>query len=173
MTQLELKEKTCCFTGHRILPPQEVRKIAADTAKKAVSLIAEKGVRFFGVGGAIGYDSLAAEVLFKLRETRFPEIKIILVCPFPGMTDRWTIEQRTRYDYLFPQYDKVVYLAYKASREAYLARNRHLVDWSSYCICYCSKGCGGTAYTIYYAREHGLEIHNIFDGAVISSIQPK
>lgn len=39
-------------------------------------------VCFFGVGGAIGYDMLAARVLFRLKETGFPNIKVILVYPF-------------------------------------------------------------------------------------------
>ena len=40
-------------------------------------------------------------------------------------------------------------------------RNRHLVDFSSYCICYQTKETGGTAYTVNYAKENGLIIYNV------------
>lgn len=61
------------------------------------------------------------------------------------------------------KYDKIVYESKIASREAYLARNRHLVDGSSYCVTYCVEQSGGTAYTVDYARKNGLKIINLAD----------
>ena len=43
-------------------------------------------------------------------------------------------------------------------------RNRHLVDNSSVCVCYLNRESGGTAYTVRYAKEKGLEIVNIVQG---------
>ena len=43
-------------------------------------------------------------------------------------------------------------------------RNRHLVDNSSVCVCYLTKDSGGTAYTVRYAKEKGLEIVNLVQG---------
>ncbi len=40
-------------------------------------------------------------------------------------------------------------------------RNRHLVDYSSACICYLNKSTGGTAYTVEYAKKRGLQIINL------------
>lgn len=94
MSAAELRKKTCCFTGHRELPRGNIPEIAERTADEIRRLIANKGVRFFGVGGAIGYDMLAAEMLFRLREKEFPSIKVILVYPFDGFTKRWTPEQK-------------------------------------------------------------------------------
>ena len=42
-----------------------------------------------------------------------------------------------------------------------LKRNRHLVDGSSVCIAYLAQEKGGTAYTVNYAKEHGLTVLNI------------
>ena len=113
------------------------------------------------LGGAIGYDTLAAKILFRLRETDFPQIKVILVYPFEGFTSRWSDEQRAEYARLLPQYDKAVCVAQRASREAYLERDRHLVDGSAYCIAYCTRNSGGTAYTLRYAMDKGVEIYNV------------
>ena len=161
MKAAELRKKTCCFTGHRDIPMGQTQEIAERTANEVRKLIVNHGVRFFGVGGAIGYDMLAARVLFGLKETEFPNIKVILVYPFDGFTSRWPPEQKADHERLLPKYDKVVCVCNCPSKEAYLIRDRHLVDSSAYCITYCTRSYGGTAYTVRYARQQGLEIRNI------------
>ena len=39
-------------------------------------------------------------------------------------------------------------------------RNRHLVDNSGICVCYLTKDKGGTAYTVEYEKQKGLQIIN-------------
>lgn len=157
----DMKRKTCCFTGHRDLPVNKIQEIAEQTAIQIRRLIVDKGVCFFGAGGAIGYDTLAAKVLFHIRENEFPYIKVILVYPFEGYTGRWTAEQKAEYQRLLPLYDKRVCVRAPAGREGYLARDRHLVNESAYCIAYCTRNYGGTAYTVRYAQQHGVEVRNI------------
>nr|WP_325194482.1 SLOG family protein [uncultured Oscillibacter sp.] len=155
----DLRQRTCCFTGHREIPEKDLLGILERT-KQAVRRLIKQGVIFFGVGGAIGYDTEAAKLLFRLRATDYPQIKVILVYPFEGFTSHWSDEQRAEYAQLLPQYDKAVCAAQRASREAYLARDRHLVDGSAYCIAYCTRNSGGTAYTLRYAQQEGLKIFN-------------
>lgn len=47
------------------------------------------------------------------------------------------------------------------SREAFLARDRHLVDGSSCCIAWCTRATGGTAYTLRYVQKQGLRVWNV------------
>lgn len=158
MKMSELRKKTCCFTGHRNIPKEREKEIAAQTAREVYRLVTACGVRYFGIGGAVGYDTLAAKVLFWLRENAFPDIKIILVYPFDGFTARWAPQQQEQFALLLPKYDKIVCVCSTASREAYLKRNRHLVDASAYCIAYCTQQYGGTAYTAAYAKAQGLAV---------------
>lgn len=155
-----MKQKTCCFTGHRNLPANLLPEIRRQTVKAIQALITEKHVCYFGVGGAIGYDTLVAEVLFDLKRM-YPQIKVILVYPFEGFTSRWSAEQKAIFAKLFPLYDKRVCITKEDSKEAYLMRNRHLVNSSAYCISYCTRSTGGTAYTLKYAKEQGIYIKNI------------
>ena len=155
----DLRQRTCCFTGHRAIPEKNLLGILERT-ERAVRRLIEHGIVFFGVGGAIGYDTEAAKLLFRLRTTDYPQIKVILVYPFEGFTSRWNDGQRAEYARLLPQYDKAVCVAQRASREAYLERDRHLVDGSAYCIAYCTRNRGGTAYTLRYAQQEGLKIFN-------------
>ena len=157
---VDLRQRTCCFTGHRVIPEKDLPGILERT-ERAVRRLIEHGVVFFGVGGAIGYDTEAAKLLFCLRTTDYPQIKVILVYPFEGFTSRWSDEQRAEYARLLPQYDKAVCVAQRASREAYLTRDRHLVNGSAYCIAYCTRDSGGTAYTLRYAQQEGLKIYNV------------
>lgn len=158
----DLRQRTCCFTGHRIIPEKDLPGILEET-KNVVRRLIEHGVMFFGVGGAIGYDTEAAKLLFRLKTAGYPQIKVILVYPFEGFTSRWSNAQQIEYARLLPQYDKVVCVAQRASKEAYLARNRHLVDGSAYCIAYCTHSSGGTAYTVQYALKKGLSVYNMAD----------
>lgn len=92
MEATEKRSKTCCFSGHRELPAEKVQQLAAEIEKAVRKLIAEHGVCYFGVGGAIGFDTLVAKVLFRMRKNEFPQIKVILVYPFDGYTRWWTRE---------------------------------------------------------------------------------
>lgn len=157
-----MRERTCCFTGHRDIPADRLQMVMTGTEAKVRELISQ-GYRYFGIGGAMGYDTIVAEMLFRLREREYPEIKIILVYPFEEFTSRWSVSQKTTYARLLPMYDKRVCVCKSASREAYLARDRHLIDYSSACIAYCTRQTGGTAYTIRYAAARGVPVFNVGD----------
>ena len=49
----------CCFTGHRNLPIDSMRAIYSRLGR-AVRYAYDRGVREFRVGGALGFDTLAA-----------------------------------------------------------------------------------------------------------------
>lgn len=157
-----MRERTCCFTGHRDIPADRLQMVMTGTEAKVRELISQ-GYRYFGIGGAMGYDTIVAEMLFRLREREYPEIKIILVYPFDGFISRWSDSQQATYARLLPMYDKRVCVCKSASRDAYLARDRHLVDYSSACIAYCTRQTGGTAYTIRYAAARGVPVFNVGD----------
>ena len=157
----ELKRKTCCFTGHRNIPTEKIQEIAEMTAEEIHRLVINYGVNIFCVGGAIGYDTLAAKVLFNIRETAFPNVKVALIYPFDGFSNGWRKEQQDEYETLLPQYDKTICACNKPCREAFLVRDRLLVDCSAFCIAYCTRNYGGTAYTVRYAEQHGISVRNI------------
>lgn len=52
------------------------------------------------------------------------------------------------------------YIRRNYCRGVYMIRNRALVDGAQYCIAYCTKPTGGTAWTVRYARQKGLQIYN-------------
>ena len=152
----KMKEKTCCFTGHRAIPPAEMECVSV-RLREAVREHIERGYRYFGAGGAIGFDTLAAETVLSLKE-EFPEIALILVLPCENQTKNWRKEDVLRYESIKSRADKCVYTADVYTAGCMQKRNRHLVDNSSSCIAYLRMGNGGTAYTVRYAEKKGVPI---------------
>ena len=159
MTQ---EQQTCCLTGHRVIPPGEEKKIMVRAQNILLRLIREKNVRYFGVGGAVGFDMLAAEYLLELKAHRERQIKVISVLPYPAWreTDDWTDELRLREDRILRGCDKVVYVRPEYEKSVFLLRDRTLVDGSAYCVSYCNRPHTGTAYTVKYALSRGVKVFN-------------
>ncbi len=158
MKMTEKRIQTCCFTGHRELPWD--RQKLAERLEKAIIEQIEKGVRFFGAGGARGFDALSAQTVLNLKK-KYPDIKLILVLPCLTQTRGWTTKDVEEYERIMDKADKVVYTSQEYTKGCMFKRNRHLVDGSSVCICYLVKNSGGTAYTVNYAKQQGIEIINI------------
>lgn len=154
-----MRTETCCFTGHRELPVWGRKELAAKLEETIIGLI-DRGIRFYGAGGARGWDTLAAQTVLRLKR-RYLHIKLILVIPCLTQTKGWPAADVAEYERIKALADKVVYTSQEYTKGCIHKRNRHLVDNSSVCVCYLNKESGGTAYTVRYAREQGLEIINL------------
>lgn len=151
------KMKVACFSGHRKLP-EDCTELRTNLEKAIISLI-ERGVVFFGNGGAVGFDALAAETVLRLKED-YPHIRLVMVLPCPPEQQslKWNEQQKKRYYDLLDRADKVRVLSPRYTKSCMLDRNRHMVDCSAYLICYLREQHGGTFYTVNYAEQQGLEI---------------
>lgn len=156
-----MTEKTCCFTGHRDLPMEDINQIAEQLEKVLVELI-KKGYKYFCAGGALGFDTLAEQTVLNLKE-KYPDIRLILVLPCVTQSKSWGKEDQAIYEKIKEEADKIVYTSEKYVRGCMHKRNRHLVDNSSMCVCYLTKPSGGTFYTVNYARKQGRPVINISD----------
>lgn len=156
-----LKGQICCFTGHRIIPSGMEQKLIRVTEKVVENSI-KSGYRYFGVGGALGFDTIAALVVLKLRES-YPSIKLILVLPCLNQIRGWSTEDIEIYENIKKQADKIVYTSKEYTRGCMHKRNRHLANNSSLCICYLTEEKGGTYYTVKYAQENQLAVVNVVE----------
>ena len=155
---MRMKEKTCCFTGHRkINLPLEIVK---QRLENIITQLINDGVIYYGTGGALGFDTVAALTIIRMRK-KYPNIKLILVLPCKDQTKGWNNPEVEMYNYILSQADKVVYTSENYYAGCMHKRNRHLVDNSAYCICFKNKASGGTAYTVDYAVKNGLNVYNI------------
>ena len=74
-----MRKKTCCFTGHRTIPPAILPGLSAELESTLLRLI-QRGFCYFGAGGALGFDTLCAETVLRFK-AQFPHIRLILVLP--------------------------------------------------------------------------------------------
>lgn len=116
-----------------------------------------EGFRYFGAGGALGFDTLAAETVLALRR-EFPEIRLIMVLPCRDQTRGWRENDIARYERIRAAADKVVYTSDEYAPGFMHKRNRHLVDYSAVCVAYCTRSTGGSAYTLNYAQKCGRRV---------------
>ena len=154
--QKNMRAQTCCFTGHRDMPQDQKQEIRRRLEGELRCLI-QKGIRYFGSGGARGFDSMAADVVLQLKK-EFPHIRLIMVLPCRDQTRGWRVEDIRHYERILTLADKVLYLQEKYSPGCMQKGNRHLVDHSSVCVAYCTRNTGGTAYTVRYAERNGVSM---------------
>ena len=158
---LDLMVQTCCFTGHRVIPSGEketIRNLLETAIEKAI----QDGYRFFRTGGALGFDTLAAQTVLELKQ-QYPHIRLILVLPCINQANGWKQADIDEYERIKSLADKVVYTSREYHTGCMHKRNRHLVDNSSLCICYLTKLSGGTAYTVRYAENKKISVFNLAD----------
>ena len=152
-------ERSCCFTGHRIL---EEKKIG--TIKKALDLeirwLVSHGITTFYAGGAIGFDMLAEQAVIDVRRGN-PSVKLYIVIPCHDQDCSFSRVDRERYRYLLDQADDSVCLSEHFYSGCMHRRNRYMVDRSGYCICWLEETDGGTAYTVDYAMKNDRRIINL------------
>lgn len=158
---LYLKAQSVAFTGHRNIPVPlqgEVKR----RLKAAVSLAYANGHSRFLCGMAIGFDSLAAEVVLSLK-VELPNIRLVAVVPFSGQSCRWSSIGRKRYHQLLSQADEVVVLSVNYYPGCLLRRNDYLLEHSHQVIAYFDgQPKGGTYYTCKKAKQKGMEVENLF-----------
>ena len=84
-----------------------------------------------------------------------------MVLPCREQEKKWTEAEKKQYFEILEQADKVTYVSEQYDRGCMYKRNRHLVNYSSYCIAYLNQDTGGTHYTVDYAQKHGLQVFNL------------
>ena len=156
-----MREVTCCFTGHRQIPVEKVEIVKTRLREALISAV-NSGYRYFGAGGALGFDTLAANEVLALKDYCL-DVRLILVLPCKSQARGWKSRDIEVYEAIKKSAYKVEYISENYYNGCMHKRNRHLVDNSSMCICYLTKKSGGTHYTVHYTEEHGLNIINLAD----------
>lgn len=165
------KREACCFTGHRKLPANRIAEIM-ERLEEEIERLIRKGVRDFLAGGALGFDTLAALTVLKLRNV-YPDVRLILMLPCRDQTRYWSAHDVSVYETIRERADKVTYIAQRAHPGCMHARNRALADNSSWCVCFLVEPRGGTKYTVEYARRKGLRVINVADAREADPDAPK
>jgi uncharacterized phage-like protein YoqJ len=149
----------CAFSGHRSLPRAAEEQLPRLLRQRIASL-AEEGCTGFLCGGAVGFDTLAAEAVLSQR-VRFPQLTLTLALPCPEQDKAWPLRQRERFRAILEAADETILVSPEYHRFCMMQRNRFMVDHSRMLICYLTTDKGGTAATVRYALQRKLPVVNL------------
>ena len=148
---------TVCFTGHRIIGADFDEK----AFKMAIDVALRNGFDTFICGGALGFDTYAAEEIIKLKKSH-PEIELHLYLPCKDQEARWSERDKEKYYEILKCADHVDCPDTPYYDGCMRTRNYKMVDNSSLCISYLKDNVkSGTAQTVRYACQRGLFLCNL------------
>lgn len=151
-----MNDISCCFSGHRDIPYSRIPAVREQLKREILALI-KRGYTEFYAGGALGFDTLAAQTVLELKEDN-PGIHLHIVIPCKSQTRGWSSENVHIYNSINARADEVICLTENYFSGCMQIRNRYMVDNSSAIITYITRASGGSAYTAGYAAKKGLEI---------------
>ncbi len=159
-------QQSACFTGHRSISGN-ILSLRRRLYKAIEKDIIHHEITDFYTGGAIGWDTLAAQVIFKIRES-YPQVKLhlILPCSNAEQTEKWTVEQKKEFYRILSLADDVEYTSQRYFNGCMKVRNTRLVECATYkCYCYWNdkRRRSGTFQTINMAERKGLLMENFFE----------
>ena len=160
MSETELRQHRCCFTGHREQKLRRGAGLIRRELEKEIRKAVSEGFTTFITGMAYGVDIMAGEIVVNLKK-EFPAIKLIAAVPFPGFESRWGEEWKNRYQILFQQADLVRFICDSYASSAYQKRNEWMVEQAQLLLCCVEKQSGGAYTAMKYAERLGKEIINL------------
>ena len=173
----------CAITGHR---PSRFKwkykenntgcKRLKKRMRDQFMLLYDHGIRRFYVGGALGVDMWAGEILLRLKERPgYGGIELVVVLPFEGHDVDWDDRSRRRMRFLIRHSaDTVVIGTADEPRKAFKSRNFYMVEQADCLLAVYDNDRSmrsGTGMTVHYAQKKGLPIILIHpDTGVVSSL---
>lgn len=155
------KIRSAFFTGHRNIDDDTGADISF-VLDYLLKTMVNSGITKFYAGGALGFDTLAALAVLRLKG-KFPSVTLELILPCRNQTRFWSARDVEVYNYILSQADRVEYIANTYTSTCLHERNNRLVELGDIGVAFLEHSGGGTAYTVNRALNHQKEIINISD----------
>ncbi len=153
-----MEGKTCCVTGHRDLPQNEVSHIKAALQKEIEAAINDGFTRFMS-GFAEGADQYFVELVMEKKKSN-PALEIIAVIPYQKRLEN--LKERPQTYEMLEACAEVVVMQQEYNPSVYSHRNRYMVEHSDRVIAvYDGREKGGTVRTIRFAHQLRKELREI------------
>ena len=157
----------CAFTGYRPqkmpfgFDEEDLRCVDfKQRIRFTVEMLVLSGYSHFMTGGALGFDTFAAEAVMGVRRKN-PWVTLEVAVPFDEQPDHWTPFARARYDWILNQADIITYISHEYTKGCLFKRNNYLIDNCDLLLAAYDGQPGGTAQAVAYARSRRREIRFI------------
>ena len=160
-----MKNKTCCFTGHRpkYLPwkynesGDDFNNFKEKLKSEIINAINDGYTNFIS-GMAMGLDLISAELVIELK-SQYPNIRLECALPCTNQTFRWQKFYKDRYNEVLTKADKITFITNLPYKNGCMElRNQYMIDNSSRLIALFLNIPGGTFNTIKLALKKNLDI---------------
>ena len=140
-----MKEKICCFCGHRDCDSLMREQIK----EKITNLIENQDIITFYSGGMGNFDMLCGSVVRELKH-KYKNIRLCLIAPYMAK------KLNTDKEYYAEMYDEIIIpdLGDVHYKRAITERNKWMVNCSDVVLCYVARSSGGA----YRMREYGVRM---------------
>lgn len=160
--------KICAVTGHRpggfpwdyqnkeCNEHKEYLQTMEQTIEK---LITEQGFNYFIAGGAIGVDTDFAETVIRLRDSKYPFIKLEIAVPCENQDLKWSQSDKDKYHQILSLADFVNVLSKHYTRFCMQKRNEYMVQKSNIVLAFWNTKItkGGTYRTLMYMNRKKID----------------
>lgn len=150
--------RSASFSGHRAIPRKDYALLWT-ALERLLEQLYREGFRTFYTGGALGFDTMAAQQVLRLR-LRHPDVRLQLLLPCPSQSASWPDSDRDTYDFIREQANGFLYLSKDYRPGIMQQRDRMLAEKADILVCYLTKKTGGTAYTVSLAEKRGILVIN-------------
>ena len=155
------------FTGHRNIDAFSRAQISF-VLDYLLKTMVNSGITRFYAGGALGFDTIAALAVLRIKESR-PDVTLELILPCKNQMKYWSDEDARTLNYIIERADRVEYISESYNSTCMHRRNDRLVELGDIGVAFLEHGGGGTAYTVNHALKQDKEIINVYD--MIASLQ--
>ena len=150
--------KTCCVTGHRDIPAEQIDYVK-DALRREIKKAISDGFTCFLSGFADSVDQYFAEIVVDLQKVN-PALQLTAVLPYQKRLDSLRAREQTRV--LLDACTEVKVIREEYQPSVYSHRNRYLAENSDRVIAvYDGRENGGTVGTIRFAHVLKKELREI------------
>ncbi len=155
-----MERKICAFTGHRYISSEHKAGLS-ELLLRAINYAYDRGCTDFYAGGALGFDTAAAKEVIRFR-MQHRDVRLVILVPWLGQSEKWSPAQRDTYDYILSVADEVVYIAQDYYDGCIRERNMRLVENAEMVIAYVHRSYSGAAQTVRMAKSRGIDVYNLY-----------
>ncbi len=140
-----MKDKICCFCGHRDINEYEIEK----KVKTEISNLIDNGVTTFYSGGMGNFDNLCERIVREIKLSN-DEVKLYLIAPY--MMKRFNTDNQFYEEIIIPDLGEIHY------KRAIKERNKWIVNRSNFILCHVWREFGGAWDMLKFAKKQDIKI---------------
>lgn len=138
------------------------KKIKRALEKEFKQLHDEESVQCFYIGGSLGVDIWAGEIVLRLKEqSGYEDMRLILALPFPDYQQNWDLRSQKRLSFLIKHSEDAFFVGKEDCRESYVDRNCYMVDHANYLVAVSedeTENTGGGMQIVRYAKKKNRKV---------------